>query len=112
MKDINNIDNKAVGERIRIEREFLNLTRDEFSESISISNIFLSQIERGERQMSINTLIKIANKLNLSIDYIIYGNDSIKVDKDTIINKINEASKRELKVIDEVLNAILPNLKK
>lgn len=106
------IDNKAIGERIKAEREKLGMTRDEFSESVDISNIFLSQIERGERQMSLNTLIKISCKLNLSLDYIIFGDDSISVNKELIIKKINETSKRELKVIDDVLKAILPNLKK
>ncbi|MBV7276442.1 helix-turn-helix transcriptional regulator [Clostridium sp. PL3] len=106
------IDSKSIGERIKLEREKLNLTRDELSESVSISNIFLSQIERGERQMSIPTLIRVANKLNLSLDYIIWGEDSIAVDRDAIIEKINIASKRELQVIDNVLKAILPNLKK
>ncbi|KAA8669682.1 helix-turn-helix domain-containing protein [Clostridium sp. HV4-5-A1G] len=108
----NTIDNKAIGERIRIEREKLNLTREEFSELISISSVFLSQIERGERQMSMNTLIKVSTELDVSIDYIIWGEDSIEVNKAAIIERINTASKRELKVIDEVLKAILPNLKK
>jgi len=106
------IDNIAIGERIKNEREKLGLTRDEFSEKVDISNIFLSQIERGERLMSIQTLVKISAVLSISLDYIVFGEDSIIVDRDAIIYKINAVSKRELKVIDDVLKAILPNLKK
>lgn len=103
---------ETCGERIRKHREFLGLTRDEFAEAISISTSFYTQIERGERLTSLELLVKISKKLNLSLDYIVFGDDSIDVNKDTLIDDINNASKRELKVIDDIFKAILPNLKK
>ena len=48
-KAINNIE---VGERIRGIREDLDMTREAFSEVIDISDLFLGQIERGERSLS------------------------------------------------------------
>ena len=41
--------NIEVGERIRQIRESLQMTREKFSEMIDISDVFLEQIERGER---------------------------------------------------------------
>ncbi|EHJ01967.1 helix-turn-helix domain protein [Clostridium sp. DL-VIII] len=110
MNDINFIE---MGKRIKLEREKNNMTRDQLAESVGISNVYLTQLERSDRQGSLAVICKIASVLNISLDYLIYGNDSIKVDKESIIEKINTLnSKRELKVIDEILNTIIPNLKK
>lgn len=107
-----NIDRKSVGNRIKTGREQMSLTRDEFAEMIDLSTSFFTQIERGEKLMSVQTLVKIAIQLNLSLDYLIWGDSSIDVNKDSLISDINNASKKELKVIDDIFKAVLPNLKK
>ena len=48
-------DNIEMGERIRKIREDLKMTREQFSEMIDISNVFLGQLERGERSLSVKT---------------------------------------------------------
>ena len=101
-----------IGARIRDEREKNNWTRDAFSEKISISNMYLSQLEKGQRHASLPVTIKIAEILQISMDYLIYGDKIIDVDKKSLINMIENASKRELKVISDILVAVLPNLKK
>ncbi|MZK49039.1 helix-turn-helix domain-containing protein [Clostridium beijerinckii] len=106
------INRKSFGNRIKTGREQMGLTRDEFAEMINLSTSFFTQIERGEKLMSVQTLVKIAIKLNLSLDYLIWGDSSIDVNKDSLISDINNASKRELKVINDIFNAVLPNLKK
>lgn len=106
------IDNKEVGLRIKENREKLGMTRDEFSESVEISSVFLAQIEGGFRQMSLNTLVKIAGKLNISLDYLIYGEAPLVIDKEHLIQLINDSSKNQLKVLNGVINIILPQIKK
>ncbi|MEK6263823.1 MAG: helix-turn-helix domain-containing protein [Clostridium sp.] len=54
------INYEEIGNRIRIERENFDMTREKLSELVNLSPYFLGQIERGERKMSINTLIKIS----------------------------------------------------
>ena len=56
-------DNIEIGERIRKFRNKFNMTREKFSEMIDISEVFLRQIERGERSLSIKTLRKIEKKV-------------------------------------------------
>lgn len=107
-----NIDRKSVGNRIKTGREQMGLTRDQFAEMIDLSISFFTQIERGEKLMSVQSLVKIALKLNLSLDYLIWGDSSIDVNKNSLIDNINNASKKELKVIDDIFKAVLPNLKK
>lgn len=77
--------NLEVGERIRQIRENLKMNREIFSEMIDISDVFLGQIERGERSLSIKTLCKIVAFTGSSTDYILFGNES----NNTTINKIN-----------------------
>ena len=37
------------------------MTREKFSEAVDVSDVFLGQIERGERAISLKTLKKIVN---------------------------------------------------
>ena len=77
--------NIEVGERIRKIREELKMNREVFSEMIDISDVFLGQIERGERSLSLKTLCKIVTFTGSSTDYILFGNDS----NNSLIDKIN-----------------------
>jgi transcriptional regulator with XRE-family HTH domain len=56
-----------------VQRENFDLTREELSELINISPYFLGQIERGERKMSLKTLINISIVLHISTDYLLFG---------------------------------------
>jgi len=67
------IDYKELGKRIRAERRKQDLTQEKLAEMAEISNSFMGHIERGGRTLSIETLIKLANALNLNIEYIICG---------------------------------------
>ena len=73
--------NLEVGERIRSK-----MNREIFSEMIDISDVFLGQIERGERSLSLKTLSKIVSFTGSSSDFILFGNN----DSNTTINKINK----------------------
>jgi len=68
-----NIDYKELGKRIRAERRRQDLTQEKLAEMADISDSFMGHIERGGRILSIETLAKLANALNLSIEYIVCG---------------------------------------
>jgi len=68
-----NIDYKELGKRIRAERRRQDLTQEKLAEMADISESFMGHIERGGRTLSIETLAKLANALNLSIEYIVCG---------------------------------------
>ena len=80
-----NQDNIDIGERLRGIREGMQMTREEFSEKIDITDSFLGQIERGERSLSVKTLKKVIKYTGVSADYLLFGKDS----KNDIIEKIN-----------------------
>lgn len=103
---------KDVGERIRTEREKLQVSREKFAELLNLSPFFVGQIERGERKMSISTLISVSECLHISIDYLIFG-EVYKADKDNNLQYLlSSCSSKEIKVIEEITKIILPYITK
>lgn len=67
------IDYTAIGNRIRTARRALNLTQEEASEKCDITSSFYGNIERGDKKMSLETLIKISKGLEISTDALLFG---------------------------------------
>jgi transcriptional regulator with XRE-family HTH domain len=106
----NEINYVKIGNRIRIEREKFDMTRENLSEILNISPYFLGQIERGERKMSINTLINLSECLHISIDYLFFDEININTNTDVLHSLINKCSEKEIKVIEGLIKLILPHL--
>lgn len=68
--------NKKIGMRIRSQREFLSMTREGLCDYVNISPQFLSEIERGVKGMSAETLYKLCEGLGVSADFILMGKES------------------------------------
>ncbi len=62
-----------MGSRIRKQRELLGYTREQLAEKLDVSTKFCSDIELGVKGISIQTLAKLTDLLNLSADYILFG---------------------------------------
>ena len=65
------MDYKRLGQRIREERLRLNLTQSTLAEAIDISDTYMGAIERGERSLTLDTLVKLVNRLGVSVDYML-----------------------------------------
>ncbi|MGC4019953.1 MAG: helix-turn-helix transcriptional regulator [Muricomes sp.] len=65
-----------MGERIRVQRESLNISREQFAEMLGVTTKFCGDIESGARGTSPQTLTKIFDCLMLSTDYILFGESS------------------------------------
>ena len=62
------------GERLRNRRDVLGLTQEFVSTEAGISLRFYQMIERGEKSVSLDTLIRLSQTLSLSVDYLLFGN--------------------------------------
>lgn len=99
--------NIEIGERIRKIREDLKMSREKFSEMIDISDVFLGQLERGERSLSTKTLVKIVSFTGISSDFILFGLET----PDNKISKINRIlNKCSDDVLDYIYNLIRSTL--
>jgi len=126
MENSSKIDNKAIGQRIRSERENLGLSREEFAEMVGLSDYYIGQLERGERQMSLPVLVKVSNCLHVSLDYIVFGITAVNansvnepestngtynvIDIGEISSLLNKCSPKELELFKKLIKTILPYL--
>lgn len=62
-----------VGERIRKKREELGYKQQGFATKIKIDKSSLNRYEKGTQTPSVETLVAIADGLETSLDYLIYG---------------------------------------
>jgi len=76
-----------MGERIREERSKLRMTQAELAERAEISTSFMGQIERADKILSLETLIKIANVLNVTVDMLL--TESLTSELDNLTLEIN-----------------------
>jgi len=104
------INYREIGDKIRIERERFGISREKFSELLNLSPFFVGQIERGERKMSISTLINVSECLHVSIDYLIFGDVQTDQEHNSLQSLINKCSEKEAKVIEEITKTILPHI--
>ena len=69
----------TIGERIREIREKRGMTQDQLATKADISKGFLSDVENDKRNIGSQGLLRIANELGASVDYLLAG----KVTKNT-----------------------------
>ena len=82
------VDFKALGQRVKRVRLLRELTQEQLAEKADVVNSYVGVIERGEKKASINTLVKIANALNCSVDYLL--GDSLVSEPDRIFDVVIE----------------------
>lgn len=61
------------GERLRSRRNSLGMTQEYVANQIDISLRFYQMIERGEKNVSVDTLIRLSKALSISADYLLFG---------------------------------------
>ena len=65
----------AIGNRLKELRKELNLTQDELGAKLGVHGKQLARYEIGKMMPSIKVLSKIADFCEVSLDYLVYGND-------------------------------------
>lgn len=97
---------KAIGKRISNRRKNLNYTQEQIAEKMDVSIQMVSNLERGNKAIKIDNLIKISEILNVSTDYILTGKHSEK-DIGIVLNKIDKLSDNDYKMIDMIIEYCL-----
>jgi transcriptional regulator with XRE-family HTH domain len=100
---------KMIGARIQKLRKQKGLTQDELSEKVNISSKYLSSIERGKENPTLNTFISIAEELSVDIEefFTEIQLENPKITKEMILSLIDEADEDQLKTIYQVLAVIV-----
>lgn len=87
------MDYKRLGKRIREERLRLNLTQAQLAEDIDISDTYMGAIERGERCLTLDTLVRLVNRLGVTIDYLL--TDSVADSDSNIMEQFRQIIDRQ-----------------
>ena len=77
-----------VGKNIKNLREKKSLTQEKLAEDVELTTAYIGQVERGERNLTLENLIKVANRLGVTVDYLL--SDSIDADRDTAVMQLSQ----------------------
>ena len=97
------IDFAAIGQKLRAERERIGKTQEQVAEVIGITPAFVGHIERAERSMSLDTLIKFCSYYHVTIDYLL--SDTLPPDDDNTLSQIadilkDKSSEQQAAILD------------
>ncbi len=98
------IDYKNIGLRIRKERSNQKLNQATLAEFADLTPTHISHIECGRTKLSLISLVKIANVLNLSVDYILSGtkNTNTSMQISNLLDLYDDCSSSELNAFYEI----------
>lgn len=103
-----------IGSRIKSERLGQNMSQSLLAEKAGLSITHTSHIETGNTKVSLPTLIKIANVLNVSVDELLC--DSVIKSKDVFENEIireaKDSNENEVRVIADMVKTMKASLRK
>lgn len=85
---------ETTGDRIRKVREKKGMTQEKLAEACEISKGFLSDVENNKRNMGSQKLLKIANVLGASLEYLLRGELGKAVETEPIVipNELSRAA--------------------
>lgn len=100
---------KNLGKRIKEFKKSKHIRNEEFCEKIGISTTFLWDLENGNKNPSLETLVKIANVLECGVDSLLC--DSLESTKKPQLNnismKLETLNKEQLKFVEIVIDSML-----
>lgn len=103
----------SIGQRIKVIRKRRGLSQMALAELIEKTPAFLSYIENGSKSLSIDTLIQIANALNVPADELLQDNleNTILVSNHSFATIISDCSEYERRVLLEAITALKTTLR-
>lgn len=108
------IDYKAIGTKIKYYRNKQHLTQAQLAEKSGVEPSNISHIERGATKVSLPTLFKIANTLNVSLDALVYDSleKTLHISNKELNLLLSDCNDNELKAIIEMVKSTKTILRK
>lgn len=108
-KELKELNTTEMGRRVRLRRELKEMTRDNLAEQIDVTSQFIADIEYGHKGMSIQTLYKLCQVLDISADYFLAGKDYAEADDETqlfreeIRSTLDKCNAHQLKNVSQII---------
>ena len=108
------IDYTAVGRKIRAQRKKLNITQEQLAEMCKVSPSYIGHIERGSRNLSMNTAVQLCSVLEIGLDFLFLdsaeGSSEITNCINSALSSCTDAQKenflKTIKVLADNINRI------
>lgn len=108
------MDYGLLGARLRQERLKRDLTQEKLAEKVEVSHAYIGQIERGERTLTLDTLVRLANQLGVTVDDLLQ--ESIERGNEHYVNKLAQLmlnrSEKEQQMAFEMVALMFSHLDK
>lgn len=95
-----------MGKRLEKVRENRGMTREETAEKAGISTKFLYEVERGKKGISAQTLLKLAQTLSVSTDYLLVGEETMVVQSFRNDNNKKQFNRKQKELVEEIIRLI------
>lgn len=102
----------TIGQHITALRKSKSFSQSELGKKVGTSGDIIGRYERDEVKPSIEVIIKIADALEVSIDYLV-GKTDFELDKDTLrrIQDVSKLPAEEKKQVFMVIDALIRDFK-
>lgn len=97
--------NVQIGNAIRTARERAGLTQEKFGELVDLGTNNVSDIERGVAGITVSTLKRICEKLSISSDTILFG-DQEKSDVEFLAERFTRLPPEQFEAVRVFLNKV------
>lgn len=104
----------ATGDKIRELRKEKGFSQKELAEKLGIHPVNMTKLEHGQNMPSVDTLIKLAELFNVSIDYLV--SDEMKNRESTILKdkellesfaKVERMDEKAKEIVKELLDSFI-----
>jgi transcriptional regulator with XRE-family HTH domain len=100
---------RLIGERIRQKRKEKGLSQEKLGYESELHCTHIGSIERGQKNWSIDTLIKVAKGLNVEVadlfTFVMPIADAKKMKK-SLVEEINASSPEAIKILSDLLKSL------
>lgn len=101
------LDYTLIAKRIKEARKFAGLTQEQLAEAIDISTNAVAKLENNLMTASLQTLLNIANVLNVDVNYLLCGEDTEETSRDVFLDSLLRGlSTKDKDFIIHVINGL------
>lgn len=102
-------DFQVIGSRIRQAREAKGITQEMLARAMSVSNVYISKIERGKTPINLDNLSKICDMLDATVEYLLTGASTSASNymQNEIMNMLQGCSPEKIRLIARVIKPIV-----
>ena len=100
------VDLVEIGKRIQMRRKQQGMTQEQLADKMDVSIQMVSNLERGNKAIRIENLIKLSQILNISTDYILTGKETTE-DMQSLTEQMASLSQRDRKMMELLMDFCL-----